>query len=65
LGGELIEHTDLITQGADVGETAESIRYYDPRPDGEILILGLGLKVTIGDEFVLRIIALVSPPCRR
>jgi hypothetical protein len=54
LGGELIEHTDLVTQGADVGETAESIRYDDLRADGEFLILGLCLEVAIGDEFILK-----------
>lgn len=58
----MIKHTDLVTQGADVGETAESIRYDDPGADGEFLILGLGLKVAIGDEFILKIIGLVSGP---
>jgi hypothetical protein len=56
----LIEHTDLVTQRADVGETAESIRYDDPRAEGELLILGVCCKVAIGDEFILKTIELAS-----
>jgi hypothetical protein len=56
----LIEHTAVVTQGADVGETAESIRYDDPRALGQLLILGVCCKVAIGDEFILKMIELAS-----
>lgn len=52
-GRNLRQDTDLLTQGADIGETAESIGNDETRTVGEVLVGSLVLKGVVCDELVL------------
>lgn len=52
-GRQLGEHTDLVSEGADVGEPAERVGGDQLGSGGEVLVFGAVLEGVIGDELVL------------
>lgn len=50
---DLRKHTDLVTQGADVGEAAEGVGGDEARAVGEVVVGWVCLEGVVGDEFVL------------
>lgn len=54
-GCNLRQNTDLVTQGADVGETTERVGGDEARTGGEISEVVIFLEARVGDEFILDI----------